>query len=222
MPRWPAPRWFWRLSVTIGWPSKKPKMIRGNWLQESGMAYSMALCEAVAVRSSQPATLHREHIRLMQELEEQAIREESKSHHDFLSTCQAILHHVLQPFKENLTTSYNVLLGQSPPSPPSAPPTRAPPAGEQPSVAISPRPVPKWSPWPKRQHPLSEPWGSTSIDETSPKGHAGGTIQFQEMGDSHLVDLTQTQSHRGLQLRLRHCERSQITFLSQPLLWLGP
>ena len=25
MPRWTAPRQFWRLSVTIGWPSKKPK-----------------------------------------------------------------------------------------------------------------------------------------------------------------------------------------------------
>ena len=27
--------------------------------------------------------------------------------------------------------------------------------------------LPKWSPQPKRQHPLPEPWGSMSIDETS-------------------------------------------------------
>ena len=47
----------------------------------------------------------------MQELEEQAVREESKSHHDFLSACQAILHHAPQSLKENLTTSYHIFLG---------------------------------------------------------------------------------------------------------------
>ena len=105
---------------------QEAKTIRGNWLQESEIAYSKALGKAVAMRSSQSAALHREHIRLMQEQEEQAIREESKSHHDFLSTCQAVLHHALHPLKENLNTSYHILLGQSPPS---APPTRAPPVG---------------------------------------------------------------------------------------------
>ena len=55
--------------------------------------------------------LHSEHIGLMQELREQAIREESKSHHDFLSTYQAILHHALPSLKGNLTTSYHILLG---------------------------------------------------------------------------------------------------------------
>ena len=109
---------------------QEAKTIRGNWLQESEIAYSKALGKNTAVRSSQSATLHREHVRLMQELEEQAIREESKSHHYFLSTCQAILHHALQALKENLTTSYHVLLGQSPPSSPSAPPARAHPAEE--------------------------------------------------------------------------------------------
>ena len=48
----------------------------------------------------------------MQELEEQALREESKSHHDFLSAYQAALHHAPQPLRENLATSYHVLLGQ--------------------------------------------------------------------------------------------------------------
>ena len=126
------------------------------------------------MRSSWSATLHREHVRLMQELEEQAIREESKSHHYFLSACLAILHHALQSLKENLTTSYHVLLGQSPSSSPSAPPARTSPAEEQMSAAASPRPVPKWSPWPKRQHPLPEPWESTSIDKTSPQAMQEG------------------------------------------------
>ena len=77
---------------------QEAKTIRGNWLQESEIAYS----KAAAVRSSQSAVLHRQHVRLMQELEEQAIREESNSCHDFLSTCQAVLHHAPQPLKEKI------------------------------------------------------------------------------------------------------------------------
>ena len=129
---------------------QEAKMIRGNQLQESEIAYSKALGEAVAVRSSQSVTLHREHVRLMQELEEQAVREESKSCYDFLSTCQAILCHAPQPLKKNMTTSYHVLLGRSPLSPPSAPLARTPPGEKQPSASASPRSVPKWSPWLKR------------------------------------------------------------------------
>ena len=110
----------------------------------------------------------------MHKLEEQAIREESKSHHNFLSTCQAILCHALQPLMENLTTSYYILLGWPPPSPPSAPLTRILLAEEQQSTATSPRPVPRWSPQPKRWHPLSEPQGNMSIDETSPKASQEG------------------------------------------------
>ena len=153
---------------------QEAKTIRGNQLQESEIAYSKALGKNMAMRSSQSVTLHREHVRLMQDLEEQAIRKESKSHHYFLSTCQAILHHAPQPLEENLTTSYHVLLGQSPLSPPSAPPARTSLVEEQPSMAASPRSVPKQSPWPKRQHPLPEPWGSMSIDETSPKAMQEG------------------------------------------------
>ena len=49
---------------------QEAKTIRGNWLQESEIAYSKALGKNTAVRSSQSATLHREHVRLMHELEE--------------------------------------------------------------------------------------------------------------------------------------------------------
>ena len=71
----------------------------------------------------------------MQELEEQALGEESKSHHDFLSTCQATLYHTPQPIRENLATSYHVLLGQLFPSSSSVLPTKAPPMEEQPPAA---------------------------------------------------------------------------------------
>ena len=57
---------------------QEAKMIWGKQLQESEVAYSKALGENTAMRTSQSATLHREHVRLMQELEEQAIREERK------------------------------------------------------------------------------------------------------------------------------------------------
>ena len=79
---------------------QEAKMIWGNQLQELEVAYSKALGENAAVRSSWSKTLHREHVRLMQELEEQAIREDSKSHHNFLSNCQAVLCHALQFLKE--------------------------------------------------------------------------------------------------------------------------
>ena len=91
---------------------QEAKMIRGNLLQKSEIVYSKAISKATALRSSQLVALHREHIRLMQELEEQALREEGKSHHDFLSTYQTALHHSPQPLKENLATSYHSLLGQ--------------------------------------------------------------------------------------------------------------
>ena len=153
---------------------QEAKTIQGNRLQESEVAYSKALGENATMRSSRSKILHREHVRLMQELEEQAIREESKSHHDFLSAWQVILLHAPHSLKENLTTSYHVLLGQLLSSSLSAPPARTSSAEEQTSAAISPRPVVKWSPWPKRWHPLPEPWESTSIDETSPQAMQEG------------------------------------------------
>ena len=55
--------------------------------------------------------LHREHVEHMHQLEEQALREENKSCHDFLSACQAALCYAPQQLKDNLSTSYHVLLG---------------------------------------------------------------------------------------------------------------
>ena len=148
---------------------KEAKTIRGNLLQKSEVAYSKAIDEATALRSSQSVALHREHMSLMQELEEQALGKESKSHHDFLTACQAALYHTLQPLRENLATSYHVLLGQSLPSPPSVLSAKAPRVEEQSPMAAPPTPMPKWSPRQKRQPPLPEPQGSTSVDGTTPK-----------------------------------------------------
>ena len=153
---------------------QEARMIRCNQLQESEMAYSEVLGENTAARSTQSTRLHREHVKHMHELEEQALSEENKSQHNFLSACQAVLHHAPQPLKENLSTSYHILLGQLPSSLQSAPFARTPQAVEQPSATASPRPEPKQSPQPKRQHPLPDPWGSTSMDKTSSKASQEG------------------------------------------------
>ena len=149
-------------------------MIRGNLLQKSEIAYSKATSKATALRSSQSVALHREHVRLMQELEEQALREESKSQHDFLSTYHTALHHSPQPLKENLATSCHSLLGQPPLLSPSVQPARAPLVEEQPPMAAPPTPMPKWFPQLKRWLPSPELQGSMSKDGTAPKAMQKG------------------------------------------------
>ena len=90
---------------------QEARMIRCSQLQESEATYLEALGENAATRSTRCATLCREHVKHMHQLEKRALREENKSCQDFLSACQAILHHALQPLKENLSTSYHILLG---------------------------------------------------------------------------------------------------------------
>ena len=129
---------------------KKAKSNRGHLVQEAKAACSKAICEAEAQKVSQAATFHKEHGKYMQDLEEQAIGEQSRSHNDFLSTCQVVLYHSPPPFKGALATSYHILLGQTPPLPPLILPQKASPMEEQPTTATSPTPAPKQSPRPKR------------------------------------------------------------------------
>ena len=92
---------------------------------------------------------HKEHGKYIQDLEEEAYGEESRSRNDFLSTCQVILYHSPQPLKGALATSYHILLGQTPPLPPLTLPQKIPPMEEQPTTAASPTPAPKQSSRPK-------------------------------------------------------------------------
>ena len=71
-----------------------------------------------ACKTSQAMMLHKEHGKYMQGLEEQAFREESRSCHDFLSSCQAALCQSPLLLRGALATSYHLLLGQAPPLPP--------------------------------------------------------------------------------------------------------
>ena len=95
---------------------QEARTIRCSKLQESETAYLEALRENAAMRSTQCAMLCREHTRNIHKLEERALDAENKSCQGFLFTCQAILCHALQPLKENLYTSYHILLGQLPSS----------------------------------------------------------------------------------------------------------
>ena len=71
---------------------KEAKTTRGHLLQETEATCSKAICEAKVQKITQAAMLHKEHGKYMQDLEEQAMGEESRSHNDFLSACQVLLY----------------------------------------------------------------------------------------------------------------------------------
>ena len=105
---------------------QEARVIRCSKLEESEAAYLEALSENAATKSLQCTTLCREHVEHMLELEEQALDAENKSCQDFLSAHQAVLCHAPQSLKENLHSSYHILLGQSSSSLRSIPFARAP------------------------------------------------------------------------------------------------
>ena len=105
---------------------QEARVIRCSKLKESEAAYSEALSENVAVKSLQYATLCREHVKYMCKLEEWALEAENRSQQDFLSAHQAVLCHAPQSLKEDLHSSYHILLGNSSSSLQSIPFARAP------------------------------------------------------------------------------------------------
>ena len=121
---------------------QEARAIRCSKLEELEAAYLEALSENVAAKSLQCTTLCREHAKHMHELEEWALDMENKSCQNFLFTHQAILCHVPPSLKENLHSSYHILLGQSTSSLQSIPFARASKAEGQPPVNTPPRPEP--------------------------------------------------------------------------------
>ena len=148
---------------------REPKTTRDHSIYQAEAACSKAIHEAAALKVSQSITLHKEHDRFIQDLEEHTIEDESQSHHDLLSACQATLSHNPQLLRGAMATSYHLLLGQAPTSSPTIPPHKAHPAEEQPSMAALLAPTPKESPRPKRHHPSPEPMGSTPAVGGPPK-----------------------------------------------------
>ena len=121
---------------------KKAKTTRGCMVQEAKATCSKAISKVEAHRVLQTELLQREHGSIMWDLERQVIREESRSQADFLSACQVVLYNSPLELKSTLVTSYHILLGQTPPSPPLVLPQKTSPVEEQPTTAAPLTPVP--------------------------------------------------------------------------------
>ena len=150
------------------------KTTRCHSIQAAKAACSKAISDAEAWKTSQDVIFQEEHGKYMQSLEEQAFGEESRSHHEVLSSCQATLYHSPQLLRGALAASYHILLGQTPPSPPFILPPRTPSKEEQPSTATPPMPMPKQSPRLKRQHPLPELMGNMPMGRATLAVMLGG------------------------------------------------
>ena len=129
----------------------------------------MAIRDTETQRASQAKLLQRQHDKIMQDLVEQVIQEESRCQSDFLSACQGAFHSSPVELKGMLVASYHALLGQVPRSHPFALSQRTSPAEEQSAPAAPPVPVPKQSPRPKRQHPSPDPVESMPLGGTTSK-----------------------------------------------------
>ena len=105
---------------------QEARVVRCNELEEAEAAYSEALHENAAAKSLHCATLCRKHAKYMSELEEWALEAENRSWQDFLSAHLAVLCHAPPSLKEDLHSSYNILLGNSSSSFQSIPSARAP------------------------------------------------------------------------------------------------
>ena len=155
---------------------QEARVVRCSKLKEAEATYSEALSENAAMKSLHCTTLCREHVKYVSELEEWALVVENRSQQDFLSTHQAVLCHAPQSFKEDLHSSYNILLGNSSSSLQSIPFARALQAQGQPPATTSPKPEPTWSPQSKRSHSLTDAQGDTSIEESFPMALQEGLL----------------------------------------------
>ena len=105
---------------------QEARATRCNELEEAETAVSEAFCKNAAMQSLYCTTLHREHVKYMSKLEEWALEAEIRSQQDFLSGHLAVLCHAPPSLKEDLHSSYNILLGNSSSSLQSVPSVRVP------------------------------------------------------------------------------------------------
>ena len=155
------------------------------------------------MKSLQCTADHSEHARLMHKLERQALDVENNSHQHFLLTHQTVLSHAPQSVKENLHSSYYIILGQSTSSFQCILSARAPLADGQPPAITSPKPEPEWSPLPKRRHSLTNAQGDTSVGEDFPVASQEGLSSskigkmvswFSSLSPSHADTFSQDSS----------------------------
>ena len=147
---------------------QEARVERCTELEESEVTYSQALSKNAATQALRCATLCQEHAEHMQELLAHALKAENKSHQDFLLAHQAVLHQALPSLKEDLHSSYSLLLGPLSSSHRSIMLTPKPQTEGQLLSTIYFKLEPEWSPPPKRQHSSMDAQGDTSMDEDFP------------------------------------------------------
>ena len=141
---------------------------RCTQLEESEAIYTEALNGNAAALSLQCTTLCQEHIEHMQELEARALTMENKSRRDFLIAHQAVLHQAPQTLKNDLHSSFSLLLGPYLSSHQSLTLAPASQAGGRPLSIIPLKSEPKQSLPPKRRHSSTEAQGHMLIGEDFP------------------------------------------------------
>ena len=155
--------------VTYNQTIQEAKITQACTIQEGKATRSAAVRDTETQRASQAELLQRQHGKVMWDLEEQVIWQESDCQSDFLSACQAALYTSLVEVKGVLVASYQVLLGHAPAPHSFSLLPRTSSMEEQPAPAAPPAPVPKQSTRPKRQHPSPDPVVSKPPGGTMPK-----------------------------------------------------
>ena len=164
--------------------------------------------------------LHKEHGKYMQDLEEQVMGEESRSHNYFLTTCQVILYSSPLPLKSALVASYPH-------------PTWANTSVTSTCLATEDLPHRRTTNHyhfthtgaqtiseAQKETPFARSCGEHAFRWNHSKGHSGRTPQPQEARNPTLGHNTQTQPCQGILLRLQHGKGGQKRILLQALLGL--
>ena len=128
---------------------KEAKAICAHSIQEVENCCSMVIREVEAQRASQVVSIQQSHHRAVQHLEEESIKEERKSQHNFHSACQAALRASPPEFHGTLLASYHILLGHAPMAHFFSIPQGAPPFPPGPAPGTSSPPMSGHSPRPK-------------------------------------------------------------------------
>ena len=152
------------------WRPRQPDAVQFKQLRWSVPRPSVKLRPR---KTSQAMMFQEEHSKYLRSLEEQAFGEESRSHHNILSSCQASLCHSLQLLGGS-GCLVSLAIRTSTSIPPLILPPRTPPAEEQPSTATPPMPTPKQSPRLKRWLSLPELMGNTPLCEITLAAALGG------------------------------------------------
>ena len=176
---------------------KKAKTTRDSMVQEAKATCSKAISKVEAQRVSQAVSFQKEHGNIMQDLEEQATGEESRSRADFLSTCQVVLYNSPSELKSILATSYHILLGQTLPLPPLALPQRTSLWKNSP-LQLLPHPSAEAVSEAQKMAPFTRSCGEYAYRWNHSEGYSRRTSQLQEARGPSLVQNTQAKLCQGV------------------------